>query len=381
MREIRELEEISKYAGMREDLAQAGGGNASVKLDGQRMVIKASGVQLADVTKQDGYAIVDYTRIRDWMEEDGKGDTDILEQATIEGGRPSIETFLHAITGRVTLHTHPTSVCVLASRSDGMERLARLFPGAILVGYATPGADLARRYHQAYIDATPGETAGYGNNCYEMTFLKEKSQQDFVYPIIFLKNHGLVISGETVGDVVRMTEQVNETAEREVGIDNSAYRIAYEIYQWLGQVGSSAVPDGEETVAIDKINLGKVVVRVESRHVLEAYDAFGYRLWDYQICPDCIVFCGRKPFDYDAPDRVARLRRHLSRYGMPVLVTSGKDIFVLADSVRKAREIEAVLALSARVALANKDHDVDVLSDKDQDFLLGWDAEKYRQKI
>ena len=34
---------ISKYAGMRNDLAQAGGGNTSVKLDDQVMLVKSSG--------------------------------------------------------------------------------------------------------------------------------------------------------------------------------------------------------------------------------------------------------------------------------------------------------------------------------------------------
>ena len=34
---------ISKYAGMRNDLAQAGGGNTSVKLDDHIMLVKSSG--------------------------------------------------------------------------------------------------------------------------------------------------------------------------------------------------------------------------------------------------------------------------------------------------------------------------------------------------
>ena len=40
---------ISKYAGMRNDLGQAGGGNTSVKLDDQVMLVKSSGFQLADL--------------------------------------------------------------------------------------------------------------------------------------------------------------------------------------------------------------------------------------------------------------------------------------------------------------------------------------------
>ena len=42
--------EMSRYAGMREDLVQAGGGNSSYKKDKDKMLIKASGYQLADLT-------------------------------------------------------------------------------------------------------------------------------------------------------------------------------------------------------------------------------------------------------------------------------------------------------------------------------------------
>ena len=53
-----ELKAISKYAGMREDLVQAGGGNTSVKISDERMYIKASGCQLADVSMESGSALV-----------------------------------------------------------------------------------------------------------------------------------------------------------------------------------------------------------------------------------------------------------------------------------------------------------------------------------
>lgn len=100
---------ISKYAGMRNDLAQAGGGNTSFKLDDHIMFVKSSGVQLADVNEQTGYSKVDYKKIRDYFqehiepyEEDVFAEevgNELLREAQIEGGRASIETFLHAVTG------------------------------------------------------------------------------------------------------------------------------------------------------------------------------------------------------------------------------------------------------------------------------------------
>ena len=41
MSEIKNLIKLSKYAGMREDIVQAGGGNTSVKIDDKTMFIKS----------------------------------------------------------------------------------------------------------------------------------------------------------------------------------------------------------------------------------------------------------------------------------------------------------------------------------------------------
>lgn len=62
----------------------------------------------------------------------------------MEEGRASIETFLHAVTGKYTLHSHPTLVNILVSRKDGMEELRNLFPEAVLVSYRKPGAPWLR---------------------------------------------------------------------------------------------------------------------------------------------------------------------------------------------------------------------------------------------
>lgn len=153
------LIQISKYAGMRNDLAQAGGGNTSVKIDDQVMLVKSSGYQLADVNRDSGYMKVDYRLIVNYFEKNMTAGTEnilteetgkeLLLQAQMEEGRASIETFLHAVTGKYTLHSHPTLVNILVSRKDGMEELRNLFPEAVLVSYRKPGAALAEACYRA----------------------------------------------------------------------------------------------------------------------------------------------------------------------------------------------------------------------------------------
>ena len=93
---------ISKYAGMREDLVQAGGGNSSFKISDDKMAVKASGFQLADITINDGYALVNqkiimelFLNASDFSNITENVSKTILEESFIEGKKPSIETFLH----------------------------------------------------------------------------------------------------------------------------------------------------------------------------------------------------------------------------------------------------------------------------------------------
>ena len=154
---MNELIQIAEYAGMREDLIQAGGGNTSIKLDEHKMAIKSSGIQLADLSENYGYSVVDYQKIKNYMDHIIKGQNDktenhILKESLIEGRKPSIETFLHAITGRVTLHTHSVAVNILTARKGGMKILKQLFPNSLIIDYATPGLKLAELYYRTYLE-------------------------------------------------------------------------------------------------------------------------------------------------------------------------------------------------------------------------------------
>ena len=352
MNKLDPLIKLSQYAGMREDLVQAGGGNTSIKLDHQKMAIKSSGIQLADISANHGYSILDYRKISRFMEtlatdSSACSGSEILKEALIEGGRPSIETFLHAITGRVTLHVHAVAVNVLTSRKGGMEQIQKLFPDALLVGYATPGLELAKLYYQTYL-----EESG------------KRGKTDF--PIIFLKNHGVIVSGNTAEEVICVMEEVTQKIEKAIGMDNTAYRRAFELYEHFISCG---------------FHDGKIVVKAENESVLNAFRSFNDSFWEHQICPDSIVFLGKKVLNYATHGQREKLQEFVHCNGIPVIIQDRKELFIRAESVKKAREIESVLAFSARVALFNREHPMELLTEEEQNFLLDWDAEKYRQQI
>lgn len=332
---------MSKYAGMREDLVQAGGGNSSYKIDENRMAIKASGFQLSDLNEREGYAIVNPKLLSEaflncpdldaMTEEESKK---ILQDAFVEGPRPSIETFLHALSDRYTLHTHPIVVNILTARKDGMKVLRELFPEAIFVSYATPGVDLAKVYFKA---------------------IKEHGKMSNV---VFLQNHGVVVSGETADEVIALTEKIVKVIEQKLQLDYSKYHIATEL--------SKMFPDD-------------IVWTVSDANVLSTYKKFA-GIWNTAFCPDCIVFLGKRMLSLK--DNISEeLKDFQEQYGKPVVIDFDRNLYIVAQSVKKALEIQSVLSFAAQVADANKEYGMNYLSDQEQKFLLHWEVEKYRRNM
>lgn len=346
--------QISKYAGMRNDLAQAGGGNTSVKLDDRIMLVKSSGFQLADVNEENGYSKIDYRRIVDYFEKNITADggqvlteeagKELLAQAQIEGGRASIETFLHAVTGKYTLHSHPTLVNILAARKDSREVIEQLFPEAIFIPYQKPGAALAETYYRIW-QAAAGRAE-----------------------VIFLENHGLVVSSEQAGQVIDRTEEILHKIAAYLQVPYEACPNATKLWKFFAEI--PALQD-------------KIVYLSENRFL--SWDMLGDKIasgsWNHVFCPDCIVYGSKKPLflpdDFDREFVEAFIAENLA----PALVCYQKHFYILAESVKKAQEIENVMSFAAQVQLANAAHEMNYLSERQQDELLNWDSEKYRRMM
>lgn len=351
---IRDFIRISKYAGMRNDLGQAGGGNTSVKLDDQVMLVKSSGFQLADVSENSGYSKIDYRLIAEYFKENIRADgkfvltedagNALLVKAQMAGGRASIETFLHAVTGKYTLHSHPTLVNILTARKDGREILEELFPDAVYVPYRKPGAALAETYYK--ICQAAGEPE-----------------------IIFLESHGLVVSGGLAERVISRTEEVLEKIAAYLQVSYEAYPNATKLWDAF-----AGIPE-----------LAERIVYLSENRFLSPGTAEGDILqadkWNHAFCPDCVVYGSKKPLfladDFGAADVTAFIERN----GIPAMVCYKGRVYILAESVKKAQEIENVMSFAAQVQAANRSHEMQFLSEGQQDALLNWDAEKYRRKL
>lgn len=349
---------ISKYAGMRNDLAQAGGGNTSVKLDDRIMLVKSSGFQLADVSEGSGYSKVDYRRIVDYFEENVRADGQsalteesgkkLLQEAQIEGGRASIETFLHSVTGKYTLHSHPTLVNILTARAGGMDVLHSLFPEAVLVPYRKPGAALAETYYKQY---------------------RGQQAQGADGSVIFLANHGLVVSGDSADQVIDCTEEVLHKIAGYLQIPYEAYPDATKLWRVFAEI-----PELTD----------KIVYLSENRFLSRestGSDILCEEKWNHAFCPDCVVYGSKKPLFL--PDEFTQkdISSFIEKNGTPALVCFKGHFYILAESVKKAQEIENVMSFAAQVQAANLSYEMNYLSGAQADELLNWDAEKFRRKL
>jgi rhamnose utilization protein RhaD (predicted bifunctional aldolase and dehydrogenase) len=195
------LVQLSRELG-REDrqLAILGEGNVSADLEDGTFYVKASGSHLATIDA-DGFARVNMTPIFDALDQSDKTDDEIrkvLEASRVDkrAKLPSVETFLHAVClkeggAKWVGHTHPISVLKILCSKLGAEPFRRhIFPDAIVVcghhlavvPYIDPGIRLAVELRKS--------------------LRRFQDEHDTAPKVILIINHGPVILGQTVGDVL-----------------------------------------------------------------------------------------------------------------------------------------------------------------------------------
>ena len=347
MDEIKNLIKLSKYAGMREDIIQAGGGNTSVKIDNEKMFIKSSGYQLSEMEENVGYSKVNYKKIVDYfkshLEIKRSDEKELLNETLIEGKRPSIETFLHSITEKYTLHTHPLLINVFTSRVSGMEELKSIFPDSLIIGYQTPGIFLAKDFFDKF----------------------SKLDNPQKVNIVFLKNHGLIVSGRNIDEVIELHENILKILEDRLKINMKVYRNSTYLYKKLESFlennivylcENSKIKSFKKNNNIDKVN--------------------------YCFSPDSLIYCNKKILVLNKNDNMLEAtKKHILEYGNANVIFFENEFYIIASNIKKAKEIESVLSFNLQVLELNKNEKMDFLEEEEQNFLLNWDSEKYRKNL
>lgn len=210
--------QMSKTAGSRSDYVQGGGGNTSVKFNGKLMAIKASGFRLDQIEPDQAYAVIDYAAVRDFYQKTDPAALPDVEQAgsaqakaatqAIEGLpqlRPSVEVGFHSLLETFVLHTHPVYANLAACASEGASMaalvLANLPESYVFVPYINPGAQLTF----AISEARQKTLAATGK----------------LPAIIFMQNHGLIITGDDAAFCLQLHDEVNKRIAAAFGVSKT----------------------------------------------------------------------------------------------------------------------------------------------------------------
>ena len=327
--ELNNLKMISRYCGERFDLVQAGGGNTSVKIN-DIMFIKASGFNLADITKNTGYVCIHNKELlNDLSNNTIKKITDYNMYVKLRG---SIETFMHSILKKYTIHLHPIQVNKMLILKNSKYIIQKLFPEALIIDYITPGLKVYNKISKKY----SGEE------------------------VIFLINHGLIINTNEFDKIKVILDNIIDKCNSYYNFDYSKYKLTNKISKYIFN-----------NYKID------VISYLSQDIIITKYIQNNIKLFTEKITfPDALIYCGVKPLIGNIED----IETYFNNYNeLPKIIIIENLLFIISNSLKKCKEIEDVL--KANLLILDTKEKKQYLSQDEVCFLNNWDAEKYRQLL
>lgn len=178
---------ICKQIGKNKNLVQGGGGNISLKISKNEMIVKASGIELEKVSTKKGIAKIDFKKIAKFIESAAKKNlyseekyVKAIRESTFENKKtwPSMETGFHAILGKAVIHTHPITINTLTCEKNGKTLLKQALGKMSFewIPFKNPGIELS----------------------IEILRRTRKNSMKNKTRVIFLKNHGLIVSSNSL---------------------------------------------------------------------------------------------------------------------------------------------------------------------------------------
>ena len=376
---LSDLISISHKAGTDRTWVQGGGGNTSVKTsDGKYMYIKASGTELKDMGPKQGWrrlrldTVLGITHDKElarrdvFVREDKVMGSLLLacDDDVSNGGRPSVESPLHAMLDCCVIHVHPWAVGAYVNAKNGRARLEKLFAGEkypfLWVPYADPGYMLCRRIAEL-VDG------------YEKQYGRKPS-------VIFLEKHGIFVAGDTAAAAVRILRRSMKLCND--GIKQGRMRQP-------GRSGTDEIRRAKLAIrsAVFKGTGQYNIVRHCNNDVITTFmaRADAAKLLGGSITPDEMVYANGSPmWVTKISDNIAKkLAGQIEKGGKAAaaFLVKGLGLFVAGNS-KTAPVIRDVAtgSLFIRKAAAGLGGLI-TLNGRQQQFINEWESESFRHKI
>lgn len=325
---LNELKNISKYCGERFDLVQAGGGNTSVKVD-DLMFIKASGYNLTNIDMFHGYVTMNNKLLLQHIY--GNTTKEVTNYNYIGNKRGSIETFMHAILKKYTIHLHPVQINRILVSVNAKEIIKKIYPSGLIIDYLTPGIKVCNEIMKVYNNEN----------------------------VIFLLNHGIIITCDYVNDIYETLDEVLYSFE-------SYQKINYDKYKLTNQISKTI----NSTFGIDNISY------LCQDEIISGYLNNNPELFKEKLTfPDCLIYCGVKILF--GLNNIQKYKELYEEY--PKIIVDNCQVYINSHSLTKCKEIEEVL--KSNLLILDSDFQKVYLSNEEICFLNSWDAEKYRKLL
>jgi len=319
---------FSKYFGQRWDLTQAGGGNSSVKIR-NLIFIKASGCNMTEIDNHKNFIGLDYLNVLNEIKtinSDNKKERENLSKNIInkyhyfnKNYQGSIESAMHCLTKKFTIHLHPIQLLKILTQKD-TKILTELFPNSLIIDYETPGIDVC------------------------LNILRNFDNQQ----LIFLKNHGVVLSSDNVDDLINLTEDVIEKVENNLLLDYKKYKFVNVLSETLKKI------------------TGKNMYGYLS-NLKEIREGVSF--------PDKLIYCGQS-FVNCLDNLGNEIKNYIEKYEeIPIFFKKEENYYIVSTSLKRCKDIEDVMMLNLEIEAES------FLLEEEIKYLNNWDAEKYRKNI
>lgn len=329
---------VVEALGHRQDYFPGTGGNISFKLEDGVMFIKASGKRISHMKEEDGVVPLLYHEIKEHFHtttpssEGEKKSTELILSLVDKKakGRPSIETGFHTLLPQAVIHSHSAYANMLTCSSSFEKLMETVFLGSdvpyMSIAYAKPG------YYLTHL------------------FLERVRKLSSRPKVIFMKNHGIVVSSTTLQEAIQLHEKVNEQIKKYFHFKDDIYPSSnlVEVHEMCSV---SDTPFLQEFIR-NNINLFK-------------------NINDYILFPDLTVFCQDIVVTSDVSTNAK------------IIVDPATGRIIYKTKSKEAYCIEENLIAFAFLMTYMKEHHLRpvYISQEEADSIRNMEQEKYRKRI
>jgi rhamnose utilization protein RhaD (predicted bifunctional aldolase and dehydrogenase) len=250
----------SKYE-MRPDVVQGAGGNVSVKISDELMLIKASGRDFSELKNESGLVPVFYKNLQTYLLDPTSAKADerthlatalLNTKRESEKDRPSMEVWFHTLLHKYVLHTHSVYVNILACSEEG----SALF------------GQIMKRNNVTF------QTFPYYNPGFELGHAMARQFQttDVLPAVIFLENHGIIVHADALEECATLHEIVEEKIKEALDIESAVFD--------MSELQNEEIYDFEDlTIFPDQVIYpAHAAIRAAHRFILKHVRARGFHI-------------------------------------------------------------------------------------------------------